>query len=50
MKKSDILIIGGGLTGLTLAYLLRTKKVKVKVIEARERLGGRIFTKKSVLE
>lgn len=48
MKKSDIIIIGGGLTGLTLAYLLRTKNVKVKIIEARERLGGRIFTKYNV--
>lgn len=45
MMRSDILIIGGGLTGLTLAYLLRESDLKVLVIEARSRLGGRIMTK-----
>ena len=43
--ESDVLIIGGGLTGLTLAYLLRDKGLKVLIVEARERLGGRIDTK-----
>lgn len=42
---SDITIIGGGLTGLTLAYLLREKNCTVSIVEARERLGGRIQTK-----
>lgn len=42
--KSDIAILGGGLTGLTLAYLLRNSKYKVHIIEARTRLGGRILT------
>lgn len=42
--SSDIIIIGGGLTGLTLAYLLRNSLYKVTIVEARERLGGRIFT------
>tara|TARA_R110000868_G_scaffold12619_2_gene59956 strand:- start:9485 stop:10549 length:1065 start_codon:yes stop_codon:yes gene_type:complete len=41
---SDIIIIGAGLTGLTLAYLLRNSPYKVTIVEARERLGGRIFT------
>ncbi len=41
----DVLIIGAGLTGLTLAYYLKKHKVLVKVIEARSRLGGRIYTK-----
>ena len=41
---SDIIIIGAGLTGLTLAYLLRNSSYKVTIVEARERLGGRIFT------
>lgn len=41
---SDIVIIGAGLTGLTLAYLLRNTAYKINIIEARERLGGRIFT------
>ena len=43
---SDITIIGGGLTGLTLAYLLSKKNISVRILEARSRLGGRIFTKK----
>lgn len=44
---SDILIIGGGLTGLTLAYFLREKNIRVHIVEARARLGGRIHTKYS---
>ena len=42
--NTDILIIGGGLTGLTLAYLLRDSKLTVKIVEARDRIGGRIHT------
>lgn len=42
--KSDLIIIGAGLTGLTLAYLLRDSQLQVKIIEARDRLGGRILT------
>ncbi|MFP8488844.1 flavin monoamine oxidase family protein [Gracilimonas sp. Q87] len=44
MTKADILIIGGGLTGLTLAYLFKHTDLKVAVVEARNRLGGRILT------
>ena len=49
MKKveCDIAIIGAGLTGLTLAYLLKDQGLSVHIIEARERLGGRINTVKS---
>ena len=39
-----VIIIGGGLTGLTLAYLLQEKDISFKVLEARNRWGGRIFT------
>lgn len=45
--KSDIIIIGAGLTGLTIAYLLRKQNISVHLIEARERVGGRIDTKYS---
>ena len=42
--QSDIVIIGGGLTGLAIAYFLRDKNIDIKVVEARDRLGGRIQT------
>jgi monoamine oxidase len=42
-----ITIIGAGLTGLTLAYLLKKEGVDCTLLEARDRLGGRIFTKMS---
>lgn len=45
-ETADVLIIGAGLTGLTLAYLLQKRNISVKIIEARERLGGRIYTQK----
>jgi len=45
MKTSyDICIIGAGLTGLALAYLLRDMDYSVIIIDARDRLGGRIET------
>lgn len=45
-KVYDVVIIGAGLTGLTLAYLLRDSGRKVVVLESRNRVGGRIFTRK----
>lgn len=39
-----IIIIGGGLSGLTLAYLLEKKGFEPTIIEASYRLGGRIQT------
>lgn len=42
--SSAITIIGGGLSGLTLAYWLQQKGISVSIVEARARLGGRIFT------
>ena len=44
MKRCDILIIGGGLTGLIVKHLLHKTAVKSILIEGRERLGGRIST------
>ena len=40
----DIAIIGAGLSGLALAEMLETQGRSVVVLEARERLGGRILT------
>ncbi len=45
--QTDILIIGAGLTGLTLAYNLRKTTLSVHLLEARNRLGGRIETLKN---
>ena len=44
MRKTDLIIIGAGLTGLTLQYFLRNAGLKITVLEARDRLGGRIHT------
>lgn len=44
-KKTDVLIIGAGLTGLTLAYYLKNLDIAVKVVEANSSIGGRINTK-----
>ncbi|MEN0005239.1 MAG: NAD(P)/FAD-dependent oxidoreductase [Bacteroidota bacterium] len=43
-SSSDLLIIGAGLTGLSLAYFLRNSGLKIHLLEARERVGGRIHT------
>jgi len=44
---TDILIIGAGLTGLTLARNLEQQGRQYLVLEARDRIGGRIHTHKS---
>lgn len=38
------LIIGGGLSGLYIAYLLKKSNYRVRIIEASNRLGGRILS------
>jgi len=43
-EHCDVLIIGAGLSGLAIAYYLRDSGLSLKVIEARERIGGRIHT------
>ena len=42
----DVAIVGAGLCGLALARLLMARGLAVQVIEARERLGGRVFTER----
>lgn len=42
--SKQVIIIGGGLSGLTLAYLLEKKGFEPTIIEASSRLGGRIQT------
>ena len=43
-NTADIVIVGAGLTGLTLAYLLQKQNVEFLILEARDRIGGRIHT------
>jgi len=44
MNNADILIIGGGATGLMAASILTKAGKKIIVLEARDRCGGRIHT------
>jgi monoamine oxidase len=44
--SSDVVIIGAGLTGLALHHFLRETPLKVHLLEARPRLGGRIHTQR----
>ncbi|BAO56081.1 flavin monoamine oxidase family protein [Nonlabens marinus] len=44
---AKITILGGGLTGVYLGYLLQLKGMDYQILEGRSRLGGRIFTKMS---
>lgn len=42
--SKKIVILGAGLTGLSLAYLLKKKGLNAHLLEARNRIGGRIDT------
>jgi monoamine oxidase len=44
---AKITILGAGLTGLTLAHLLKREGIDFQIIEAKQRVGGRMFTKMS---
>jgi len=44
MSELDVIVIGGGVAGLTAARDLGAAGRQVLLLEARERLGGRIFT------
>lgn len=44
MTQTDVLIIGAGAAGLMAAYHLSHEGKRVTVLEARDRLGGRIHT------
>ncbi|HEU4563724.1 MAG TPA: FAD-dependent oxidoreductase, partial [Gemmatimonadaceae bacterium] len=42
--EEPVLIIGAGIAGLTAAWRLRRAGVPVRVIEAQDRVGGRMFS------
>lgn len=41
---SDVVVIGGGLSGLMATWQLQAAGIDVRLLEARDRLGGRILT------
>lgn len=42
-----VIIVGSGLSGLLIGYRLKTEGIPFKILEARDRIGGRILTKSS---
>ena len=45
-EQVDVLVVGAGATGLSAAYALSKADRSVLVLEARERVGGRLWTRK----
>ncbi len=43
-KKPKVIIIGAGFAGLAAAYKLQQRKIDFVVLEARNRIGGRVFS------
>lgn len=44
-SKTDVAIIGAGVAGLSAAYMLKKAGINVLILEAQNRVGGRVFTK-----
>lgn len=43
-RRAQVLILGAGAAGLAAARFLRQRSIRVQVLEARDRIGGRIWT------
>ena len=43
-KRNKVIIVGAGISGLRSASVLQRHGVEVVVLEARDRIGGRILT------
>lgn len=46
MRRSGVLVVGGGITGLSAAYELVGSGVATTVVEASNRLGGKVHTER----
>ena len=44
IAEVDAVVVGAGLSGLTAARELRRRGASVRVLEARERVGGKMYT------
>jgi monoamine oxidase len=44
VASASVLIVGGGLAGLAAAYHLQRRGCRATIIEARDRIGGRVWT------
>ena len=45
MSEKSVVVVGAGFAGLTTAWWLATHGFKVTVLEARNRIGGRVYTR-----
>jgi len=43
-RKPKVIIIGAGFAGLSAAYYLHRKKIDFVILEARKRIGGRVYS------
>ena len=44
--KCDVVVVGAGVAGLAAARELHARGLDVVILEARERIGGRVFTRR----
>ncbi|MBD2502515.1 FAD-dependent oxidoreductase [Anabaena azotica] len=50
LKNVKVIVVGAGFAGLAAAYELANKGVQVTVLEARERIGGRVHSREDIAE